>query len=506
MALKEYDLKHYTNELRTLDLLAEEKLLNSEKIIVSGLEFNSKKVKPGTLFICKGANFKKEYLIEAIERGAIGYVAEKNQDVGAEVPYVLVSDIQEAMAPLAEIFYNSPQEKLKIIGVGGTKGKTTTAYYLKLILDEYLKAEEKLPAGLISTIATYDGFTEEASKNTTPEALDLQRHLANAVEAGLEYLVMEVSSQALKYHRTDGVEFDVAIFLNIDEDHISPVEHPTFADYLQSKAKMFGQTKQLIVNNETQEADYIFKRAADAESYYTFSLASEAADYYASNVKTVNLESNFAVKTNKFNESYTLSMPGEFNVENALSAIAAMDLLGIPQVFAKRALSQARVPGRMGIFSTADKRIVAVSDYAHNRLSFEQLTLSMRKAFPGYKIASIFGAPGGKALGRREELGTIGGQYSDYVYITMDDPEFEDVRAISREIADYVERENTPYEIVEDREEAIKTAFRQVEEKTVILAIGKGQETTMKIKGELALMKSDDQVIQEAIVEYDNNK
>ena len=110
MALKEYDLKHYTNELRTLDLLAEEKLLNSEKIIVSGLEFNSKKVKPGTLFICKGANFKKEYLIEAIERGAIGYVAEKNQDVGAEVPYVLVSDIQEAMAPLAEIFYNSPRK------------------------------------------------------------------------------------------------------------------------------------------------------------------------------------------------------------------------------------------------------------------------------------------------------------------------------------------------------------------------------------------------------------
>lgn len=504
MALKQYHLKQYANELQELGLLFEEMLFGSEEMIVSGLEFNSKEVEPGTLFICKGANFKKDYLKEAIDRGAIAYVAETEQDVGEEIPYLLVSDIREAMAPMAETFYNSPQEKLNIVGIGGTKGKTTTAYYVKSILDTYLSDQEKQPAGLISTITTFDGLSEKASKNTTAEALILQRHLANAVEAGLEYVVMEVSSQALKYHRTDGIEFDVGIFLNIDEDHISPIEHPDFADYLESKAKMFKQTKQLVVNNETQEAEYIFKKAADADHYSTFSLVSKQADYYAYNVRTINLESNFTVDSARFSKDYTLSMPGEFNIENALAAIAVTDLLGISQKYAKEALSQVTVPGRMDIYSTEDKQIIAISDYAHNRLSFERLSESMRKAYPDYQLISIFGAPGGKALGRREELGSVGGRYSDYVYITMDDPEFEEVVDISREIAKYVEQEDTPYEIIEDREEAIRKAIHEANEKTIVLAIGKGHEDAMKIRGKLVPMKSDDQILQELIREYDH--
>lgn len=503
MTQTQYDLNHYANELNKRELLASAELLDQEQTLVRGLEFNSKNVQPGTLFVCKGANFRIEFLLEAIERGAIGYVAEESYPEIQGIPSLLVTDIREAMSPVAEIFYNSPDKKLKIIGVGGTKGKTTTTYYLKLILDEYLKDQGKLPAGLISTIATYDGFTEEESKNTTPEALELQRYLANAVTAGLEYVVMEVSSQALKYHRTAGVEFDVGIFLNIDEDHISPIEHPDFQDYLESKAKMFEQTKALIVNRETKEAEYIFERAADADEFYTFSLVSDEADYYAYNIETIDLVSEFDVRTKSFDTSYKLSMPGEFNIENALSAIAAIDLLGIPQDFAKKALSKARVPGRMNIMMTKDKKIVAISDYAHNRLSFEQLALSMKKTFPGYQVVSIFGAPGGKALGRRKELGSVGGEQSDYVYITMDDPEFESVLAISQEIAEYVAQANTPYEIIENREEAIQTAFSETKEKTILLAIGKGHETTMKVAGELVPMKSDDQVMQELIDAYD---
>ncbi len=506
MALKKYDLKHYANELQQAALLDSVNLRNQDSLIVHGLEFNSKKVKPGTLFICKGANFKQEFLIEAIEQGAIGYIAEEKFDLDEDVPYLLVNNIREAMAPLANVFYNSPQEKLKIIGVGGTKGKTTTTYYVKQILDQYLKTQGKLPAGLISTITTYDGLSKEESKNTTPEALDLQRHLANAVEAGLEYVVMEVSSQALKYHRTDGVAFEIGIFLNIDEDHISPIEHPDFEDYLQSKAKMFKQTKHLIINSETQEADYLFKRAEDAEKYYTYSLVSADADYYAYDINMVDLESNFKVRTPDFEESYTLSMPGEFNVGNALAAIAATNILGVPKEYGKKALAKVRVPGRMGISTTKDKKIIAISDYAHNRLSFEQLATSMRKAYPEYKVVSIFGAPGGKALGRRKELGTVGGEQSDFVYITMDDPDFEEVSSISEEIAQYVANENTPYEIIEDREEAIRTAFSRVKEKTILLAIGKGHETTMKIAGELVPMVSDDALMQELIETYDRKK
>jgi len=504
MTLKHYDLNDYANELQTLGLLSKENLLDSKKTTVTGLEFNSKEVTPGTLFICKGANFKKEYLIEAIDRGAIGYVAETKQALKEEVPYLLVSDIRKAMAPLAETFYNHPQEHLTIIGVGGTKGKTTTAYYLKNILDKYLEAEDKPLTGIISSIMNFDGLKEEESKNTTPESLDLQRHLANAVEAGLKYIVMEVSSQALKYHRTDGIEFDVAIFLNIDEDHISPIEHPNFQDYLESKAKMFGQTKQLIVNNETQEANYILKRAKEAKSYHTFSIISEESDYYAADIDTVNLTSQFSVKGGGIDADYTLAMPGEFNIENALSAIATINLLDIPQKYAKEALKSVQVPGRMGIYSTADKNIIAIADYAHNRLSFEQLALSMRKAYPDYHIISVFGAPGGKALGRREELGTVGGKYSDHVYITEDDPEFEDVRDISEEISEYVTKENTPFEIIIDRENAIITAFEEANEQTVILVIGKGHENFMKVNGKLESIKADSEVIQELIQAYDN--
>lgn len=503
MALIKYDLKHYATELEQANLLDAAEFLKQEDVVVQGLEFNSKQVKPGTLFICKGANFKIDFLIEAIERGAIGYVAEKEFDLPEDVPYLGVKDIREAMAPLAQIFFNSPHEKLKIIGIGGTKGKTTTAYYVKQILDAYLKAQHKLPAGLISTIATYDGLSEEESKNTTPEALDLQRHLANAVAAGLEYMVMEVSSQALKYHRTDGVVFDVGIFLNIDEDHISPIEHPNFQDYLESKAKMFKQTKHLIMNQETKEADYLFKQAETAGAYSTYSLLSEAADYFAGEIKLVDLESTFKARTPDFEDSYTLSMPGEFNVGNALAAIAAVNLLGIPKEFGKKALMSARVPGRMGILSTKDKKIIAISDYAHNRLSFEELVTSMQKAYPAYQTVTIFGAPGGKALGRREELGSVGGEYSDFVYITMDDPGFEEVADISGEIAQYVQAHGTAFEIINDREEAIRTAFSGIEEKTLLLAIGKGHETIMRIKGKRVPMISDDALMQELIQTYD---
>lgn len=506
MLLEQYPLEHYVDTLQSENLLLEANLLDSGSTLVAGLEFNSASVNPDTLFVCKGANFKADYLVDALEKGALGYVAETKQDLEADVPYILVKDIRVAMAILAEIYYNSPQDKLTIIGIGGTKGKTTTTYYVRAILDEYLKAEGKLPAGVSSTITTFDGIEEVEAANTTPEAMDLQKHLAKAVDAGLEYMVMEVSSQAFKYHRTDRLTFDVAIFLNIDEDHISPIEHPNFEDYRASKAKMFQQTKQLVINNETQERDYLFEKAKDAEACYTFSLITDEADYFVSEMESVQLESHFHVQSKNIDETYKLSMPGDFNIENAVAAIAVTDLLGIPQKYAQLALSHIQVPGRMAVFSTIDHEIIAVADFAHNRLSFEQLALSMRKAYPEYKIISVFGAPGGKALGRREELGSVGGKYSDFVVLTMDDPAFESVDAISNEIAEYVEKENTPYLIINDREEAIREAFQQADGKTVILIIGKGHEAVMRIKGEIVPMRSDVNLIQMHVKDYNNKR
>lgn len=208
------------------------------------------------------------------------------------------------------------------------------------------------------------------------------------------------------------------------------------------------------------------------------------------------------MRSKNIDETYILSMPGDFNVENAISAIAVADLLGIPQEYAKAALSKVQVPGRMGILSSDDKNVIAVADYAHNRLSFEQLAISMRKAYPNYKVVSIFGAPGGKALGRREELGSVGGKYSDFVILTMDDPAFETVRDISNEMAEYVEKEGTPYLIIENREEAIKEAFNQVDGETILLAIGKGHEKEMKINGQSVPIPSDYEVLKKQIDRY----
>lgn len=467
------------------------------------MEQDSKKVEPGTLFICKGAHFKVDYLKEAIERGAIAYISEKKYDLEDEFPHLTVSDIRLAIPLLAETFYNHPQEKLTIVGVGGTKGKTTTSYFVKAILDTYLKDQGKAPAGLISSIANYEGDGEEVAQNTTPESLDLQKHLAQMVHAGLEYAVLEVSSQALKYHRTDRIEFDVAIFLNIDKDHISPIEHPNFSDYIQSKAKMFGQTKKLIINRETKQANYLFERAKEAECYYSFSLNSSKADYYVKNLEALDLESHFNIHSKSIDEAFVLKMLGDYNVENALAAVAAVDVLGIPIEAAKTALKDIHVPGRMRLVSSADQKIIAIADFAHNRLSFERLITGMKEAHPDYKVVSIFGAPGGKALGRREELGTVGGKYSDFIYITMDDPGPEDVKEISKEIAYYVEREGTPYTYIEDREKAILTAFENIEGKTLILALGKGHENTMKIGDQEVPMNSDEEIIQKCIEDYD---
>lgn len=505
MILESFHLEYYAEKLKQLDLLASQNLFAKREAVISGVTFNSKDVKKNNLFICKGSNFKVDYLQEALKRGAVGYVSEQEYELGEDIPHILVTDIREAMAPIASVFYNNPQDQIKIIGVGGTKGKTTTSYFIKAMLDEYLKHQNKKPAGLISTIVTYDGIEEEPSKNTTPEALDLIRHLANAVKSGLEYFVVEVSSQALKYHRTAGLPFEVAIFLNIDEDHISPIEHPDYADYLESKLKMFSQTKHLIINNETSEREQVFERAkADAADYQTFSLTTEVADFFAHTIQSDGFKTAFNVRTKDWDKAYELSMPGLFNVENACAVIAVADILQIPQEHVQKVLQAIEVPGRTEVYQTKDRQIIAIVDYAHNRLSFENLFKSVAADYPGYRVVSVFGAPGGKALGRAKELGTVAGMYSDFVYLTMDDPAYQEVREISEEIAMYVEKYDTPYTMIDDRPEAIRTAFMDVREKTILLVMGKGQDATNKIKGKEVPYANDVHYVRKFIAAYDN--
>ena len=497
-----YTQQDYLNTLTEAGLVTDSNLYGHAADSVQGLTYNSKEAAQGTLFVCKGAAFRPEYLADAFSRGAALYVSEQKFDLNTEIPYILVSDVRKAMPYLGRLFYNDPSKDLNLIGVGGTKGKSTTAYYVKAIVDDYMASLGKKESAVISSIDVYDGVTKVESHITTPENIELMQHFRNAVDSGIDFLEMEVSSQALKYDRVNQIIFDAAIFLNISEDHISPIEHPDFEDYFSSKLKMFAQTKNALINTNSDYFERVAEAAKAAPNVITFG-TNEGSDIYGYDIKKVDHEIHFRVKCDRFDEVFALTMPGLFNVENALAAIAAAYVFNIPVEFMKSGLYRARSSGRMETYMSADKNVIAVVDYAHNKLSFDKLFSSTRKEYPDYNIISIFGCPGKKAVIRRRDLGTIAGMYSKKVYLVAEDPGAEPVEQISKDIAQYVEAQHCPYEMIEDRGEAIHKAIMEAEGKTILLITGKGNETRQKYGTEYLDCPSDVEYTKKYLAEYD---
>lgn len=268
-------LKEYVNVLSKARLVRMSSTYEKNEKI-ENITFDSRKAVKNTIFICKGSGFKKKYLQEAAERGAVCYISERYY-AGIHLPYILVSDIREAMPLLAKEFYDFDNSILHTVGITGTKGKTTTSYYVKAILDAYMDSLKKNKTALISSIKTYDGMQCTDSVMTTPEALELYRYIHNAAVNDISYMTVEVSSQALKYNRVKGIRFDTGVFLNISEDHISPVEHKDFNDYFQAKLSLFKQTRVACVNLDSDYTDEILKAAGRCERIVTFGLK-EGAD------------------------------------------------------------------------------------------------------------------------------------------------------------------------------------------------------------------------------------
>ena len=497
-----YTQQDYLNTLTKAGLVIDSNLYGHDSDAIQGLTYNSKEATAGTLFVCKGAAFRPEYLADAIAHGATLYVSEQKFDLDTEIPYILVSDVRKAMPYLGKLFYNDPSKDLNLIGVGGTKGKSTTAYYVKAIVDDYMASLGKKESAVISSIDVYDGVTKVESHITTPENIELMQHFRNAVDSDIDFLEMEVSSQALKYGRVEQIMFDAAIFLNISEDHISPIEHPDFEDYFSSKLKMFAQTKHALINTNSDYFERVAESAKDAENVITFG-TKPGSDILGYDIKKIDHEIHFRVSCDRFDEDFALTMPGLFNVENALAVIAASILLEVPKEYMHSGLLRARSSGRMELYGSADKNLIAVVDYAHNKLSFEKLFSSIKDEYPDYNIVSIFGCPGKKAFIRRRDLGTVAGQYAKKVYLTAEDPGYEPVEQISKEIAQYVEAQNCPYIMIEDRGEAIKAAMDEAEGKTIFLITGKGNETRQKYGCEYLDCKSDTQYVKEYLAEYD---
>ncbi|MFM1533772.1 Mur ligase family protein, partial [Helcococcus ovis] len=292
---------------------------NIEDIDIEEITYDSRNVKNNTLFFCKGLNFKEEYLLSSKETGAVCYVSEKKYDV--DMPYILVNDIRIAMMEISRFFYDYPDRKIKTIGVTGTKGKSTTVMYIKNILDEYLRKNSKKPAGLISSIDVYDGISTIGASLTTPEAIDLYRYIKNAVDSGLEYMIIETSSQALKYYRANNLDYDVTVFLNIGEDHVSPLEHDSFEDYFSSKLKIFTNSKFAIYNKEMDYVDKVEKiiREKNLDSR-TFS-KKENSDINLLDYEFKNNYLEFKIKYKNKIEKYEIHQFATYNIENAMAAI-----------------------------------------------------------------------------------------------------------------------------------------------------------------------------------------
>lgn len=471
---------------------------------IKWLTCDSRTVVAGTLFICKGAAFRPEYLQQAVDEGCIAYISEQKIKVGGAPAVLLVTDIRKAMAVAAAAFFGYEPGKPILTGITGTKGKTTTSWYLKAMLDEWQKEKGGRETGLISTVENYDGKKREDAVMTTPEATVLHEMLANARENQVPYLTMEVSSQALKYRRVKELCFQVGIFLNISEDHISPAEHEDFEDYFSAKLSIFRQTETACINLDSDCQKQIQIAAQRAKRVITFG-RDPGADIRYSAVRTEQGRISFRVTCDRFSQRFTLGMKGRFNIENAMAAIAAAYVYGVPVSCMKRGLERTKVPGRMETFYSRDRRICGVVDFAHNRLSFEKLFDAACREYGEYgKIITVFGCPGGKALNRRRELGILAGRFSDFVCITSDDPGMECQEDIAAQVQSYVEMTGCPCKSIADRKEAICYAARLAEksgEKTLILALGRGCEKFQRIGGGSYAYPTDSQMMEEILMQ-----
>ena len=503
--MKIFTLNKYVEELNKHNLILELNNINDMQEI-EHVCYNSKEVKNNTLFVCKGINYKKEYLDEAINNGAIVYICEREYESKLDIPHIVVSDIRKALAIVSQVYYDFPATKIDMIGITGTKGKSTTAYYIKSVLDYYMEVNHGNKIAILSSIDNYDGTKEEEAVITCPESLELANHVYNAVSNDIEHFVMEVSSQALKVDRVYNVLYNIGIFTNIGIDHISDIEHHDFEDYFATKLKLFSQVNNAIVNMDSDYASRILDEAKKCKKVITYSTINKKADVFAYDINKIDYNTiHFKVKTNKFDQEFELNMSGLFNVYNALATIAVSIILDIPVQYMVEGLKVARASGRMESHITSDEKIIAIVDYAHNKLSFEKLYESVLKEYPNRKIITVFGCPGGHAENRRKDLGLLSGKYSYITYLTSEDPGKEDVQKISEEIALYVKQEHGKYKIINDREEAIKTAIKENKD-CVILITGKGNETYQKEYNGYVPYKTDTSCVIEAIDEYEKER
>ena len=451
-------------------------------IDIKGVESNSKNVEEGFLFVAiKGFKVDgHEFIDSAIENGATAIIIEEGCDLKQiknldNIVVVMAKDTREALAIVSSNFYGNPSRKFKLIGVTGTKGKTTTTFMIKEILE---KAGKKV--GLIGTIATHiNGKKLGDSDRTTPESLELQKLFSKMVEEKVEVVVMEVSSQSLKLHRVDGCHFDIVLFTNLSEDHISPTEHPDMQDYFNSKLKLFEMCKIGIVNTDDLHGAKIPRMFPDSQ-ITTYGI-DNYANVLAKDITITNSYVDFKVKLTDRNERVKTCIPGRFSVYNSLAAICVAQKFGIEPEVIKEALLEVRVPGRSELVNNK-LEIPIMIDYAHSPESLENI-LQAVKSYTRGKVISVFGCGGDRDSGKRPIMGEISGRIADFTFITSDNPRTEDPEKIVEQIEEGIKKTKGKYKVIVDRTEAIKEAIKMATKRDIIVLAGKGHEPYQEING-----------------------
>ena len=463
---------------KLLERLAYEVVQGSDGIEVTTLANDSRKVQEGSVFVCiSGAvSDGHKYAHDVCEKGAAAVIVEKDVEVPEHVTVIKVSDTRYALALMSAAYFGYPAEKLKVIGITGTKGKTTTTYMIRSILEG---VGHKV--GLIGTIEAIIGDKTIPAANTTPESFTIHQYFAEMLEAGCDSVVMEVSSQGLMLHRTAGIEFEIGIFTNLGKDHIGPNEHKDFDDYKRCKAMLFKQCKLGIANVDDKYFEDIFKDAACRTETFGFS---EKADLRAENVELVSKPGYLGVAyhvTGLMNFDVEIDIPGTFSVYNSLTAIAVCRHFGVPVEKIKEALKKAKVKGRIEMIKVSDDFTLMI-DYAHNAMSLESLLTTLKEYQPK-RLVCLFGCGGNRSKDRRYEMGEVSGRLADLSIITSDNPRFEEPQDIINDIKIGIGRTDGKYVEICDRKEAIRYAIANGQPGDVIVLAGKGHEDYQEIRG-----------------------
>ena len=452
-------------------------------IDISNIDSDSRKIKENGLFVAiKGFDVDgHDYIKQAIEKGAIAVIVGPEVDkkllkeISSQVTIVLAPDTRLALAICSCNFYENPSRKFKLVGITGTKGKTTTSFMVKSILE---KAGKKV--GLIGTIATYIGDKKlEDSDRTTPESTKLQKIFKKMVKEKCEVVVMEVSSQSLKLNRVAGCDFDIGVFTNFSEDHISPKEHPDMKDYFESKLKLFDMCKICYVNADDLQTSRIPKLLPEKE-IFTYGI-DNYCNLLAKDITVTNSAVDFKVKIGTRNERVKTDIPGRFSVYNALAAIAIATRLGCDAEAIKEALLDIKVPGRSELVEN-EKGLTIMIDYAHSPESLENI-LSATKSYTKGRVISLFGCGGDRDSGKRPLMGQISGRIADFTIITSDNPRTEDPTEIVKQIEEGMKTTKGKYICIVDRIEAIKYAIKMANKNDIIILAGKGHEPYQEING-----------------------